>query len=114
MWIFLFMIDKAGPKPNLKPLGRVITEPERKRTKIETAKQKFVDDFTVMTAIDLKKALTRDIVRPLPYRSRTEHILPIEANASANGQYCENEQRKKNGAESTENENNDIQHTQEL
>ena len=84
MWIFLFMIDQAGPKPNSKPLGRVITEPERKRTKIETAKQKFVDDFTVMTAIDLKKTLARDIdpkiVRPLPYRSRTEHILPIEAN----------------------------------
>ena len=84
MWIFLFMIDKAGPKPNLTPLGEIITKPERKRTKIERAKQKFVDDFTVMTAIDLKVNLTKDInpnnPRPLPYRSRTEHILPVEEN----------------------------------
>ena len=84
MWIFLFMIDQAGPKPNPIPLGQIITKPIKKRTKIETGKQKFVDDFTILTAIDLKKTLVKDtnpnIEHPVPYRSRTGHLLPQQAN----------------------------------
>jgi hypothetical protein len=84
MWIFLFMIDKAGPAANEKPLGKVITEPINKRQKIEKSKQKWVDDFTTLAAVDLKGSLVEDtrpdIPRPVPYRSRTGHILPREEN----------------------------------
>ena len=42
------------------------------------------DDFTILTAVDLKKELitlpNSESVRPVPYRSRTGHILPLEAN----------------------------------
>jgi hypothetical protein len=84
MWIFLFMIDKAGPPANQKPLGQVITEPINKRQKIEKSKQKWIDDFTILTAVDLKESLVEDtrpdIPRPVPYRSRTGHVLPRQAN----------------------------------
>ena len=84
MWIFLFMIDQLGPKPNPTPLGLIITKPEKKRSKIETGKQKFVDDFTVLASIDLKEKLIKDtnpdIEHPVPYRSRTGHILPKQQN----------------------------------
>ena len=84
MWIFLFMIDQAGPKPNPTPLGQIITKPLKSRSKLETGKQKFVDDFTILTSIDLKNTLVRNtnpiIEQPLPYRSRTGHILPQHTN----------------------------------
>ena len=30
LWIFLFMIDKAGPKSNPAPLGEIMTKPRNK------------------------------------------------------------------------------------
>ena len=84
MWIFLFMIDRAGPKANEISIGKTITQPLNRRKRIEKDKKKWVDDFTILTAVDLKKELiTRtnsESVRPVPYRSRTGHILPLEAN----------------------------------
>jgi hypothetical protein len=78
------MIDRAGPAAATKPLGETITEPPNKRKKIEKAKQKWVDDFTTLAAVDLKRSLVPDmrpdIPRPLPYRSRTGHILPRSEN----------------------------------
>ena len=78
MWIFLFMIDKAGPKTNPAPLGQIITQPLKKRKRMETAKKKWIDDFTILAAIDFKNVLANDPapVRPVPFRSRTGHILP--------------------------------------
>ena len=72
------MIDKAGPKRNLVPLGEIITKPQSKRKRMQTAKKKWVDDFTVLARMDLKKVLVNDPAptRPVPYRSRTGHILP--------------------------------------
>ena len=85
MWIFLFMIDQAGPKSSPTPLGEIITKPEKKREKIEKGKQKFIDDFTVLTSINLKKDLIKDtnpnIEHPVPFRCRTGHILPKQANS---------------------------------
>ena len=34
LWIFLFMIDSAGPKPNTQSIGHIITQPLNKRVKI--------------------------------------------------------------------------------
>ena len=89
MWIFLFMIDQAGPKSSPIPLGEIITKSEKRREKLEHGKQKFVDDFTILTALNLKKTLIKDtnpnIEHPaVPYRSRTGHVLPIGANPLQN------------------------------
>ena len=82
MWIFLFMIDQAGPKSSPIPLGEIITKSEKRREKLEHGKQKFVDDFTILTSLNLKKDLVKDtnpnIEHPVPYRSRTGHVLPIQ------------------------------------
>ena len=81
-WIFCFMIDKAGPRANPTPIGKIITQPMRQRKTMDMTKKKWVDDFTLLAALDLKNTLVIDPepVRPLPYRSRTEHILPRHAN----------------------------------
>ena len=49
---------------------------------MEKTKKKLIDDFTLAASLDLKKCLvpTQNIVRPEPYRARTGHILPREAN----------------------------------
>ena len=84
MWIFLFMIDRAGPKANEISIGKTITQPLNRRKRIEKDKKKWVDDFTILTAVDLKKELitntSSENPRPVPFRSRTGHILPLEAN----------------------------------
>ena len=84
MWVFLFMIDRAGPKPNPIPLGEIITKSEKRRENIKEGKQKFVDDFTVLTSVNLKKSLLKDTdpdrELPVPFRSRTGHILPRQDN----------------------------------
>ena len=81
-WIFCFMIDRAGPSPNIEPIGQIITKPLKERKKIEKIKKKWVDDFTVLTSIDLKQHLVPDPapVRPVPHRGRTEHLLPRQHN----------------------------------
>ena len=45
-------------------------------------KKKYTDDFTVLASINLKKTLVPNIqpTRPVPFRGRTEHSLPIEKN----------------------------------
>ena len=81
-WIFCFMIDKAGPRANPTQLGQIITQPMRQRNPMEVTKKKWVDDFTLLTSVDLKKSLVIDPnpVRPLQFRSRTQHILPRQEN----------------------------------
>ena len=82
LWIFLFMIDSAGPKASNQSLGNIITQPMNRRKKMERSKKKWIDDFTLLSSIDLKRCLVTDPapVRPVPWRRRTEHILPREAN----------------------------------
>ena len=49
---------------------------------MEKGKKKWIDDFTLLASIDLKRSLVTDPspVRPVPWRGRTGHILPREAN----------------------------------
>ena len=79
---FLFMIDSAGPKPNNQSLGDTITQPIKGRKKLEKSKKKWIDDFTLLASIDLKKCLVPNPapVRPVPWRGRTEQMLPREDN----------------------------------
>ena len=49
---------------------------------MDITKKKWIDDFTLAAALDLKKCLVpgQEGVRPVPYRCRTGHILPRGAN----------------------------------
>ena len=49
---------------------------------MEKGKKKWIDDFTLLASIDLKRRLVTDPspVRPVPWRGRTEHMLPREDN----------------------------------
>ena len=82
MWIFCFMVDKAGPPPLPRPLGQIITAPLNKRKPLEKTKKKWIDDFTILGAINLKKTLVpdHDPIRPVSYHNRTEHHLLEEDN----------------------------------
>ena len=82
LWIFLFMIDSAGPKASSQSIGSIITQPNNVRKKMEKSKKKWIDDFTLLASIDLKRRLVSDPapVRPVPWRGRTEHILPRQDN----------------------------------
>ena len=79
---FLVLSDSSGPKPNIEPIGSIITQPLKSRRRIDKAKKKWIDDFTVLAAIDLKKTLVPNInpIRPVPFRGRTEHSLPVQEN----------------------------------
>ena len=80
--IFLLLIDAAGPRANIEPIGKTITQPLNSRKKIAKTKKKWIDDFTVLAAIDLKNTLVPNTepTRPVPYRGRTEHMLPRNEN----------------------------------
>jgi hypothetical protein len=82
LWIFLVLIDSSGPKPNREPIGTIITQPLNRRKRIDKCKKKWIDDFTVLVAIDLKKTLVPNPhpTRPVPFRGRTEHSLPVQDN----------------------------------
>ena len=81
-WIFCFMIDQAGPRANQEALGKTITRPIKQRQRIEKTKKKWVDDFSVLASIDLKKHLEIDPnpVQPVPRRGRHHQILPQHHN----------------------------------
>ena len=76
------MIDRAGPKPNPVSIGTMVTQPIKRREKMEKTKKKWVDDFTLLACIDLKRTLVQDPnpVRPVPYRGRTEQIAEDRTN----------------------------------
>ena len=82
LWIFLFMIDKAGPKPSPQTIGEIITQPMKQRKPMERTKKKWIDDFSVLACMDLKTKLEPNSApdRPVTYHGRTEQILPREAN----------------------------------
>ena len=82
LWIFLVLIDSSGPKAAIEPIGSIITQPLNSRRRIDKTKKKWIDDFTVLAAIDLKKTLVPNMhpIRPVPFRGRTEHSLPIREN----------------------------------
>ena len=77
LWIFLFINDSAGPKPMNQSKGTIITQPMsiNQRKKIKRTKKNRIDDFSLLSSIDLKKTLLAN-TEPVPYRSRTEHTLP--------------------------------------
>jgi hypothetical protein len=83
LWVFLFMIDCAGPERSPETIGMSITKPPKQRKRMYKTKKKWIDDFTVLSSIDLKRTLenNRKQVRPVNYHDRTEHILPRYENS---------------------------------
>jgi hypothetical protein len=65
-------------------IGKVITEKRRKKKPIEKGKKKWVDDLTITVPVRLQEDLVlnteQDIVRLVPYHSRTSHRLPSQKN----------------------------------
>ena len=82
LWIFVVLIDSSGPKPNIEPIGSIITQPQNSRKRIDEAKKKLIDFFSGLAAIDLKKTLVINIhpIQLVPFRGRTEHSLPVQEN----------------------------------
>jgi hypothetical protein len=80
MFIFLILINFAGPENSSKSIGEHLSVPLRKRKSIPRTQMKFVDDMTVLEALNLKENLKIDPSPTLPaqYRCRTGHILPPE------------------------------------
>ena len=76
------MIDQAWPRANQKTIGETITEPIKRRQKMDKTKKKWVDDFTVLASVDLKQHLVLDPapVQPVPWRGRHHQVLPVEHN----------------------------------
>jgi hypothetical protein len=78
LFLFLVQINGAGFEETNREIGLKITRAINKRKGIDTNHWKYVDDLTLAEAIDLKKSLEikKDLVKPLTYHNRTEHILP--------------------------------------
>ena len=53
---------------------------QNNRKKIENTKKKWIDDFTILAAMDLKNVLVidPDPKRPVSFQIRTRHILPVD------------------------------------
>ena len=75
-FLFLILINLCGFKNQELNVGETICN-ERRRFKPQTLHAKFVDDLTIMEAINLDKSLVYNPVRPLPdsYHERTGHKL---------------------------------------
>ena len=83
LWVLLFRIDCAGPKRSSEQIGMMITKPLKQRKRMDKTKKKWIDDFTVLSSIDLKRTLVaiKEPVRPVTYHERTEHRLPRNENS---------------------------------
>ena len=81
---FLILFNEAGPKTNQTQIGEQITQLRRYRKPIERKKVKWVDDVSVMAALDMPASLVPDtrpnIPRPVPYRGRLGLRLPEDKN----------------------------------
>ena len=66
----------------LSQLGRLSLNPQNKERGRDKTKKKWIDDFTLLASIDLKKTLVsnNNPERPVPYRGRKEQILPRKDN----------------------------------
>ena len=59
-----------------------ITEPLRNRRPIEKAHMKYVDDLSLLRAVNLRETMEKSALQERPHtlHNRTEHILPDNAN----------------------------------
>ena len=84
LFCFCLTFNGAGPKAMKEDIGKIITQPQRRRKPIPAGKKKWVDDLTLTVPISLKDNLIEDTrettVKPVPYHGRTGQRLPIDKN----------------------------------
>ena len=80
--LFLILINAAGYKKLEKNMGEIITDKLNKRKPVLHTHMKYVDDMSILQAMNLKEHLfpnpASDPPRPLAYHDRTNHIFPTE------------------------------------
>ena len=82
MFIFLILINFAGPQNTSHTIGEKVTQPMRKRQPIKSTQMKFIDDMTMMESLNLRDCVISDPdpspPQPPQYRCRTAHLLQPE------------------------------------
>ena len=75
--LFLILINDCGFDDEEQSIGEVITQPKKKFLPV-TSHAKYVDDLTIVEALDLKQTLAPNPDRPLPdtYHARLGLKLP--------------------------------------
>ena len=103
--LFLILINAAGYKKLEKNMGEIITDKLNKRKPVLHTHMKYVDDMSILQAMNLKEHLfpnpASDPPRPLAYHDRTNHIFPTELIALQDqlnrlDNYCQENQMKIN------------------
>ena len=103
--LFLILINAAGYKKLEKNMGEIITDKLNKRKPVLYTHMKYVDDMSILQAMNLKEHLfpnpASDPPRPLAYHDRTNHIFPTELIALQDqlnrlDNYCQENQMKIN------------------
>ena len=83
LFLFLILINYAGFKDLCPNVGQVITKVAGRRRPIMKAHMKFVDDITILEAVNIKEKVIKDPnpnpVQPTTYHARTGHFLPPAA-----------------------------------
>ena len=78
--IFIIVFNMAGNPSSSSSLGVEMSVPMIKRKPMVNRKCKYVDDLTLAKSIDLNSKLRikseNELVRPLHFHERTEHLLP--------------------------------------
>ena len=82
LFLFLILINSAGFDDIQTNIGEVITKVNTRRKPLKVTHEKYVDDLTILEAIDIKKQVQLDPnpnpTRPVPFHLRTGHYLPAE------------------------------------
>jgi hypothetical protein len=103
LYLFLILINGAGYQPNqmCQNIGEHITK--RKRTPIMRTQEKYIDDMTQCSSMNLKETVEVNPNPTLPrqFRERTDHILdpkknPIQTEVKKLGEYAKKHKMKIN------------------
>ena len=74
------LIDSSGPKANIEPIANIFTQPQNSRKMMDRTKTKYIDDFSVLASIDLKKTLVPNIQPTMPVHLGEEEstVSPLQ------------------------------------
>ena len=80
MFLFLILINKASFDEMPTDIGEIVTKINSKRRVISHTHKKYVDDLTILEAINQKSQVKLsgdpNPTRPIPYLLKTGHFLP--------------------------------------
>ena len=81
LFLFLIIVNSAGYKQLEKNIGAKITQGLSKRTPIPHFHLKYVDDLSLVKAINLRESVVTNPnpTHPVSFHERTHHILPANS-----------------------------------